>query len=93
MTTTNQNPRVSARVPSRVYDALTQAAELTGATLNQFLVQSAFEKAQKVLEQEHFVKMTKNSATTFFDALENPPSPNTKLAQAVKSYKGSFDDA
>ncbi len=76
----------SARVSAKVYDALAQAAELTGATLNQFLVQSAYEKAQEVLEKERFIKLTARSASVFFDALEQPP-PNKKLRSAVKSYR------
>ena len=55
-----QNQRVSARVPQQVYEILAQAAEATGATLNQFLVQSAYEKAQKIIEDE--LKGTANNA-------------------------------
>jgi uncharacterized protein (DUF1778 family) len=87
------NQRVSARVSSKVYDALAQAAELTGATLNQFLVQSAYEKAQEVIEKERFIKMTVRSASAFFDALEQPPPPNKKLRLAVKSYRKAGDAA
>jgi len=90
MSVSKQNQRVSARVPLHVYDMLSQAAELSGATVNQFLVQSALEKAQKVMEGERFIRMTTRSARLFFDALENPPEPNEKLEHAIKAYKGSF---
>jgi len=72
---------------------LAQAAELSGATVNQFLVQSALEKAQKVTERERFIRMTTRSAGLFFDALENPPEPNEKLKHAIKEYRGSSDGA
>jgi len=91
MTISEQNQRVSARVPSHVVDILTQAAELNGSTLNQFLVQSALEKAEKVIERERFISMTARSATAFFNALEDPPEPNRKLKQVVLAYKESFD--
>jgi uncharacterized protein (DUF1778 family) len=90
MSVSKQNQRVSARVPLHVYDMLSQAAELSGATVNQFLVQSALEKAQKLMERERFIRMTTRSASLFFDALENPPEPNEKLKHAIKAYKGSF---
>ena len=90
MTISEQNQRVSARVPSNVFNILAQAAELTGSTLNQFLVQSALEKAEKVIERERFIKMTERSAVAFFNALENPPEPNQKLKQAVLAYKDAF---
>ncbi len=93
MSVSKQNQRVSARVPQHVYDMLSQAVELSGATVNQFLVQSALEKAQKVMEREHFIRMTIRSASLFFDTLENPPEPNEKLKHAIKAYKGSSDDA
>lgn len=93
MRTTQDNQRVSARVPAKVYDALAQAAELTGATLNQFLVQSAYEKAQEVIEKERFIKMTVRSASVFFDAIEQPPLPNKKLKAAAKLYKRAGDAA
>jgi len=49
MTIPKQTERVSARVPAQVYQTLTQAAEISGATLNQFLVQSALEKAKIII--------------------------------------------
>ncbi|MBW1737861.1 MAG: DUF1778 domain-containing protein [Deltaproteobacteria bacterium] len=72
---------------------MAQAADLVGATLNQFLVQSAIEKAQTVIENERLIKMTTRSANTFFDAVENPPAPSEKLKDAMRAYKGSFDNA
>ncbi len=85
------NQRVSARVSSKVYDAIAQAANLTGSTLNQFLIQSAYERAQAVIEKERFIKMTAKSAAVFFDALEQPPAPNKKLRSAARSYRKMRD--
>ena len=88
-----KNERVSARIPSNVYDKLTQAAELVGATLNQFLIQSALEKAQMVIEKERVINMTMESAKLFFNLIENPPASNDKLKNAIQVYKESFRDA
>ena len=93
MSISKENQRVSARVPTHVYDTLTHAADLMGATINQFLVQSAIEKAQTVIENERLIKMTTRSANAFFDIIENPPTPNEKLMDAMRAYKGSFDNA
>jgi uncharacterized protein (DUF1778 family) len=87
MSLTQNIQRVSARISPQVYEKLTQAAELSGATLNQFLVQSAWEKAQAIIEKERFIKMTSRSAKTFFAALEHPPEPTEKLKKAVHRYK------
>ena len=93
MSITKENQRVSARVPGHVLDTLAEAAGLMGATLNHFLVQSALEKAQKIIENERTIKMTTRSANAFFDAIENPPAPSKKLKDAMKAYKRSFRNA
>ena len=45
--------RVSARISPNVYNTLTEASEITGSTLNQFIVHAALEKAQAIIEQEN----------------------------------------
>lgn len=92
MPTTEDNQRVSARVSPKVYVTLSQAAKLSGSTLNQFLVQSAHEKALEVIEKELFIKMTLRSASTFFDALEHPPEPTEKLIEAAERYRNANHD-
>lgn len=89
MAISRDNHRVSARVPDHIYQKLIQAADLMGTTMNQFLVQSAMEKAQKVIENRYVIELTTRSAKTFFDAVENPPAPNKKLRDAMKAYKDS----
>ena len=86
MSATNSQ-RVSARVPNKVYELLSEAAEISGATMNQFIVQSACEKAREVIEKERFIHMTARSAMAFFEAIDNPPKPTAKLIEAVKRYK------
>jgi uncharacterized protein (DUF1778 family) len=79
--------RVSAQIPAHIFDTISQAAEITGATPNQFLVQAAIEKANAVIEKESKIQLGLASATAFFDAIENPPAPNCNLINAVKRYK------
>ena len=88
-----QDQRMSARMPIHVYEVLGQAAELTGATLNQFVVQSALEKAEEVIERERFIRISGRSAAAFFEAVENPPEPTQRLKKAISAYKESFDGA
>lgn len=76
--------RIPARMPSAVYDRVVEAAQAVGATLNQFLVQSALEKANEILERERVIKLSATSAKTVFDLLENPPAPNERLKAAMQ---------
>ncbi len=79
--------RVSARISPTVYDTLTEASEITGATLNQFLVQAALEKALAIIEHENKIKLNRQSTEHLFELIENSPQVNSKMAQAVKQYK------
>jgi len=87
------NEHISANVPSHIFETLIQAAELEGATVKQFLIRAAFEKAQEVIEKEGRIKMSFRSAETFFTAIETPPEPVAKLIEAAKNYKKVFPDA
>jgi uncharacterized protein (DUF1778 family) len=90
MTAVKQTERVSARIPQQAYERLTEAAQVVGATLNQFLVQSALEKAEKLLEQERVIQMSQDDAKLFFETVENPPPINKKLLKAMTMYQETF---
>ena len=85
--------RFQTRMPYHVHNKLVQASELLGATLNQFIIQSALEKAQSILEQERVLNLTQKDAEIFFEAIENPPQPNEELVKAAIAYKREFLDA
>jgi len=85
-----EKERVSARIPIQAYQTLIHAAEISGATLNQFLVQAAIEKAQMIIEKDQTINLSIKSANVFFDAIENPPEPSKKLKDAMKAYRESF---
>ncbi|MGH9577895.1 MAG: DUF1778 domain-containing protein, partial [Terriglobales bacterium] len=88
-----QEARVSARVPKRVQDRLQYAADLTGATLNQFMVQSALKEAEAIIERENLITLSKRDAEVFFRALANPPAPSAALKRAAARYAEKFDAA
>jgi len=87
MNAETKTARVSARVTPNVFDTLTEASEIIGATLNQFLVQAALEKAQTIIEHENKIKLSRKSADHLFEIIENPPKVNQKLKKAIKQYK------
>lgn len=86
--------RIGVRVPHEIYEALHRAAELTGATVNQFLVQSALKEAQAVIEREEVIRLSPRDWSWLLDLMENPPKPNPKLKAAMRRYqKTKRDDA
>ncbi len=88
-----KSERISAKVAVPIYRKLEKAAEIRGATISQFLVQAAVEKAEVVIEQENTIRLTMRDAEVFFEAIENPPLPNDRLLNAMREYQESFPDA
>jgi uncharacterized protein (DUF1778 family) len=75
--------RIPARMPLEVYERIAAAARTVGATLNQFLVQSALDKANDILERERVITLSTTAADTFFSLIANPPIPNDNLKAAM----------
>lgn len=78
--------RIGARVSHEVYQTLCRAAELSGATVNQFLVQAALKEAQHVIEQQEVIRLSPRDWNWLLELAEAPPKPNAKLAAALKRY-------
>jgi uncharacterized protein (DUF1778 family) len=85
--------RIGARVPQDVFDTLHRAAELCGATLNQFLVQSSLKEAHAVIEREQLIRLSREDSRLLLDLLEAPPAPNAVLLAAQARYHQSRRDA
>jgi uncharacterized protein (DUF1778 family) len=84
--------RIGARVPHDVYETLCRAAELTGATVNQFLVQSALKEAQSVIEREEVIRLSSREWNWLLDLTEAPAKPNKQLQAALNRYKQARQD-
>jgi len=81
--------RITARVSDTVRETLEQAAELLGSTVNQFVVQMAYQEAQRVVERETVIRLSQKDAHKVLALLDNPPKPNKRLKDAVKAFKGT----
>ena len=60
--------RITARVSDIVRTTLEQAAELSGATVNQFVVQTAYLEAQRLIERETVIRLSQSDARRITDA-------------------------
>ena len=89
MDAVKKDERISARVTRDVHSTLQQAADMVGATVNQFLVQAALKEAQGLIERERIIQLTQRDAELFFGMLERPPKPKAALRKAVAAYRGS----
>ncbi len=78
--------RISARVSASVQSRMQEAADIMGATLNQFLIQATLEKAEQVIERERVLHLSRRDAATIQRMLDNPPKPNKALTSAKQRY-------
>jgi uncharacterized protein (DUF1778 family) len=84
--------RLVARTSTEIQEIIQRAADYSGATLSQFLIDSAMEKALTVIERSESLHLSMAGADALLAALENPPKPNAKLLKAAKHYKSRVSD-
>jgi uncharacterized protein (DUF1778 family) len=90
--TTIERGRITARVPTQVHETLEIAASMVGATVNQFIVQTALREAERIIEQERVIRLSTRDAEAFLSALDSPPSPNDKLLATLQDYVARRND-
>jgi uncharacterized protein (DUF1778 family) len=78
--------RLTTRITDHVQEKLQVAADIVGATLNQFVVQAALEKAERVIESESTIVLTRRESLRLLEVIENPPPRNEKFLQAQARY-------
>ena len=90
--------RLTTRITDHVQERLQAAADLVGATLNQFVVQAALEKAEKIIENESNIVLTQRESLRILEMIENPPCRNANFISAqsryerIKGYAHSSDE-
>ncbi len=85
----NSNTRLVARVTPELHQMVNEAANLTGATITQFLIEAATEKATTIIDNMSLMRLSKKDAIAVFNALENPQKPGNELKQLWGDYKKS----
>ncbi|QGZ55894.1 MULTISPECIES: DUF1778 domain-containing protein [Paraburkholderia] len=82
--------RITARLSAEKQEILQLAADLSGSTLNQFIVQAALRAAEQVIEQEEVIRsirLTMDESKRFFALLDEPPKPNEALQRAMARFR------
>lgn len=83
---TRTGKRLTIRITDHVHEKLQLAADIVGTTMSQFLVQSALEKAEKVIESESRIVLTRKESLRILELMENPPPMNEKLKKLMSGY-------
>ncbi|CAA6811933.1 MAG: Unknown protein [uncultured Sulfurovum sp.] len=85
---TTSSPRITARVSLDTQELLSKAAALSGiSSINSFVLSAAIEKANKIMEREETLKLSKRDAMLLLEALDRPAKANKKLSEAFKAYE------
>jgi uncharacterized protein (DUF1778 family) len=85
--------RLTTRISDHVQERLQVAADIVGATLNQFVMQAALEKAEKIIESESTLRLSRRESLRLLQLMESPPPRNEKFRAAQARYQGMNSDA
>jgi uncharacterized protein (DUF1778 family) len=79
--------RFDTRMPLEQKEFFEYAASLGGfRTLTEFVMYSVKLQADKIVEKHNAILASKRDQEIFFNALVNPPLPNSNLKKAAKRY-------
>lgn len=84
--------RITARVPQQVQQTLELAASMVGATVNQFIVQTALREAERIIDQEKFIRLSTLDANNFLNAIDHPSALNSTLLSTIEDYTKRYND-
>ncbi|WP_036768160.1 DUF1778 domain-containing protein [Photorhabdus australis] len=90
--TERKETRLVARTSAEIQEIIQRAADYSGATLSQFLIESAMDKARNVIERTETLHLSMAGADALFAVLENPPKASKKLLKAALGYKDAVND-
>jgi uncharacterized protein (DUF1778 family) len=86
-TAEQRGARLEARVSAAQKSLLQRAAALSGRTLSEFVVASAQEAANKVIQDHAAIELSRSEQIAFVTALLNPPKPSARLRRAAAAYR------
>ncbi len=86
-TTAAKNERVEARLTPEDKKLLQRAADLTGRSLSEFVLDSARRAAEEAILSRQVIDLTLRDAEVIMAALLNPPKPTEEHREEVRRYR------
>lgn len=75
---------IHVRAPQDARDLIERAAEVSGKTITDFVLESATERAIEVLLDQRLFVLSAEQHEAFLHALDTPPPPNAKLKALMR---------
>jgi uncharacterized protein (DUF1778 family) len=89
---TSTQSRFDIRLSKEQKEFFEYAAQLGGfRTSTEFVIQAIQKQATQIIEKHQSILQSKKDQAVFFDALMNPPKPNTNLKKAVARYNKTIN--
>lgn len=80
--------RFDTKLPQEQKERFEYAASIGGyRTLTEFLISSAQQKANEIIQQHENFLSHESDRKTFFEAMSNPPKPGKNLIKAAKKFR------
>ena len=79
--------RLEARLSLEQKALLQRAAALSGCTLSEFVVASAQEVANRIIQEHETIRLSRAEQIAFVSALLNPPEPSARLRKAAAAWR------
>ncbi len=84
---TIEKTRFDTRLPKKQKELFEYAARLGGfRTLTEFMIYSAQEQANKIIEDYNVILENEKDRKVFFEAILNPQEPNNSLKKAALRF-------
>jgi len=83
--------RLEARLPIDIHKRLKRAAAIQGRTLTDFVVSSASDAANKVIEDAEILRISAQDQQKVAELLLNPPNPSPALERAAQRHHKNID--
>ena len=85
--TTAKRERLEARVSPEQKALFQRAADVSGRTLTDFVVDSLEAAAEATIRAREVIHLSTRDSELFVSALLNPPEPGAKLRAAAEDYR------
>lgn len=76
---------INIRIKKEQRDLIDQAAEVQGKSRSEFMLESAYQKAQDVLLDQYFFVLDETKFKEFSALLDAPPTPHNELCKLLAS--------
>ena len=79
--------RLEARLPADVKAIIQHAADITGRSLSDFVVDSARRAAEETIREHEVIVLSARDSIKLAEALLNPKGPNEALQRAFRRHR------